>query len=53
MNVRGRIYQPLPIGGHHIRLLSVMLGSWNEDIRCATRQVSLDSNPDYEALSYT
>ena len=35
-----------------IRLLDLLPGNVNDDIRCTLRVVSLDLHPDYEALSY-
>ncbi|KAJ9637159.1 hypothetical protein H2199_007445 [Coniosporium tulheliwenetii] len=35
-----------------IRLLSLLPGHWEDDIRCSVRVVSLKDNPAYETLSY-
>jgi hypothetical protein len=35
-----------------IRILTLLPGSWDEEIHCRLRKASLDLNPEYEALSY-
>ena len=48
------LYQSLPLlGEHSIRLLELAPGKKDAEIRVRLRVVNLDSNPDYEALSYT
>jgi hypothetical protein len=44
-------YEPLPTP-RHIRLLRLAPGNSNAPIRCSLVQVSLDSRPSYEAISY-
>ncbi|KAF2491403.1 HET-domain-containing protein [Lophium mytilinum] len=48
------IYSPLPRedGRDHIRILELLPGKPLDDIKCRLIQCSLDSCPDYEALSY-
>ena len=36
-----------------LRLLTLHPGTWDSEIICNIKHASLDSNPDYEALSYT
>ncbi|CAO2651423.1 Nn.00g039930.m01.CDS01 [Neocucurbitaria sp. VM-36] len=35
-----------------IRVLDLLQGDWNDDVKCDTRVVSLDANIGYETLSY-
>jgi hypothetical protein len=46
------VLMSLGIEKSEIRLLSLLPGRYNEDIRCTLKKVSLDDNPEYEALSY-
>ncbi|KAH7120900.1 heterokaryon incompatibility protein-domain-containing protein [Dendryphion nanum] len=45
-------YEPIPYDSKTIRLLTLYPGSPKEDIACHLEVVSLDSNPQYETLSY-
>lgn len=47
------IYEPLSIPRNEIRLLSLQPGSFDDELRCTLRNVSLDDDPEYHALSYT
>jgi Heterokaryon incompatibility protein (HET) len=44
-------YHPLT-GQADIRLLTLLPGKWNAPVKCILHHISLDENPDYEALSY-
>jgi hypothetical protein len=46
-------YRALDAAKAEIRLLTLRAGSWDDNIKCKLAHVSLHSNPDYEALSYT
>lgn len=46
------LYQPLSVQEREIRVLSLLPGSWNDSIRCLLSTVSLDDDPEYDALSY-
>jgi hypothetical protein len=46
------LYQPLSVEEWEIRLLSLLPGSWNDNIRCLLSTVSLGDDPEYYALSY-
>lgn len=46
-------YSKLVAERSEVRLLSLHPGSWDDGIQCDIKHASLDSNPDYEALSYT
>src|ERR1700744_2973972 len=45
-------YLPLKEGTSELRVLALHPGEWHEDILCSLCTVLLDSNPDFEALSY-
>jgi hypothetical protein len=45
-------YSRLNNEAREIRILSLLPGVWADAIHCHSRAVSLDDNPDYEALSY-
>lgn len=47
------IYKPLEPGVKTIRLLELLPGAFENDLRCSLRTVALDDKPYYEALSYT
>ena len=38
--------------GHQIRVLDILPGRWEDEVKCDVRVVSLDENPQYEGLSY-
>ena len=46
-------YQPLNSESREIRVLELSGGSWQEGLAGTLRTASLDSQPSYEALSYT
>lgn len=50
-------YPPLPLiidhGDHHVRVLDLLPGRFNSELRLALRPESLSDSPHYEALSYT
>lgn len=48
-----KIYRKLDVEKRQIRLVSILPGSWSDDVACELTIVSLDDNPSYEALSYT
>jgi Heterokaryon incompatibility protein (HET) len=41
------------LGQSELRLLTLQPGTWDNKIECDIEHANLDSNPDYEALSYT
>ncbi|KAI8953831.1 heterokaryon incompatibility protein-domain-containing protein [Xylaria longipes] len=45
-------YTPLNPSKKQIRLLTLLNGEWNDEIKCKLYVVSLDDEPKYEALSY-
>ncbi|KAI1735317.1 HET-domain-containing protein [Xylaria scruposa] len=47
------IYQPLEQGVKSIRVLELLPGVFESDLRGVLRTVALDNKPSYEALSYT
>lgn len=47
------LYTPLVTERNQIRLLDLTQSLWSNDLQGTLRTVSLDSNPSYEALSYT
>ena len=47
------MYGALVTGRSEIRVLDLHPGPQDDTIRCSLRQVSLDSSPQYKALSYT
>ncbi|PVH67350.1 hypothetical protein DL98DRAFT_443881, partial [Cadophora sp. DSE1049] len=51
---RSVIYEgkPLDASRRQIRLLTLQAGQWHSPICCDLAPQSLDSNPDYQALSY-
>jgi hypothetical protein len=49
----GISYSPLAHDAKETRLLHLLPGDETADIHCQLHTVSLDSDPDYEALSYT
>jgi hypothetical protein len=46
------IHTPLSADGNEIRVLYLRPGSWHDEISCDLKVVSLDENPEFEALSY-
>jgi Heterokaryon incompatibility protein (HET) len=46
-------YEPLDTRKREIRLVILAPGSFEDDVHCTLRRVSLDENVEYEALSYT
>ncbi|KAJ4301129.1 hypothetical protein N0V90_003219 [Kalmusia sp. IMI 367209] len=46
------IAYPLDVSRRDIRLVYVERGDWHDEIKCRLDVVSLDSKPDFEALSY-
>ncbi|KAK7216582.1 hypothetical protein V2G26_004585 [Clonostachys chloroleuca] len=48
----GHDYSPLDPGSSEFRLLKLMPGLGDEEVRCILIHSSLDDNPSYEALSY-
>lgn len=45
-------YRPLDLSSAEIRLLDILPGEFDDEIRCLLRHVSVNDKPDYEALSY-
>jgi hypothetical protein len=46
------IYEPLQSGTRDIRVLTLLRGTFMDDIRCELQSVSLDDDPAFTALSY-
>ncbi|KAH6702821.1 heterokaryon incompatibility protein-domain-containing protein [Leptodontidium sp. MPI-SDFR-AT-0119] len=46
-------YQPLELGSSQFRILELYPGPFGDRISCSIIKSSLDSKPEYEALSYT
>lgn len=46
-------YKELSIPRNELRLLSLKPGLFDDELQCTLRNVSLDENPEYHALSYT
>ncbi|KAI1132565.1 HET-domain-containing protein [Nemania abortiva] len=53
MASKAPIYQSLDPTLKHIRVLELLPGVFESDLRAIIRTVALDDNPSYEALSYT
>ncbi|KAM6534519.1 hypothetical protein FALCPG4_004153 [Fusarium falciforme] len=49
------LYSEVPLDASHreIRILTLHAGKWEDPIRCDLSSTSLDSNPDFQALSYS
>jgi hypothetical protein len=47
-----RLYKYEPLETGHIRLLELLPGRADDELRCSLNHVSLDESPEYRAISY-
>lgn len=52
-NQIAQVYQSLPVNDNTIRVLDILPGRKEDHLQVRLRNLNLNSNPRYDALSYT